>query len=81
VTGPDGKSISATLETLSGYQLTVLTAVEAVERVQAGVARGFLTPARAFGSDFILEFPDTDLRWESETAAATSGSAKPARID
>jgi short subunit dehydrogenase-like uncharacterized protein len=67
---PDGTNVSATLETLSGYQLTMLTAVEAVERVQAGVAPGFSTPARAFGSEFILEFPDTDLRWETETPVA-----------
>jgi short subunit dehydrogenase-like uncharacterized protein len=72
-TKADGTSISATLETLSGYQLTMLTAVEAVERVQAGVARGFQTPARAFGSDFILEFPRTDVRWESAERMKAEG--------
>ncbi len=65
MTSAEGRTVSATLETLSAYQLTVLTAVEAVQRVQIGMAKGFMTPARALGSDFILGFPHTDLRWES----------------
>ncbi len=73
VTNADGKSVSATLETQSGYQLTMLTAFEAVRRTQAGVAKGFQTPARAFGSQFILEFPQTDVRWESDSRSTTSG--------
>jgi short subunit dehydrogenase-like uncharacterized protein len=68
VTADDGASAAATLEVPSGYALTVLTAVEAVARVRAGIPKGFITPARAFGSQFILEFPHTDFRWEEETA-------------
>ena len=60
-----GKSVSATLETQSGYQLTMLTAVAALERVLAGdVQRGFLTASQAFGKEFILSFSNTDVRWE-----------------
>jgi short subunit dehydrogenase-like uncharacterized protein len=71
VVSADGDSVSATLETLSGYHLTMLTAVEAVARVRAGAPKGFMTPARALGSKFILEFPKTDLRWEDEAAAVS----------
>ena len=60
-----GNSVSATLETLSGYHLTALTAVAALERALAGaVPRGFSTASQAFGKEFILSFPNTDLRWE-----------------
>jgi short subunit dehydrogenase-like uncharacterized protein len=60
-----GKSVSATLETLSGYKLTTLTAVAALEKSLARqVPRGFSTASQAFGAQFILSFPDTDLRWE-----------------
>jgi short subunit dehydrogenase-like uncharacterized protein len=59
------RAIEATLETPEGYRLTVLTALAAVEQlVSRGVAPGFWTPARAFGSQFVLSIPDTDLRWE-----------------
>jgi short subunit dehydrogenase-like uncharacterized protein len=61
-----GKSVSATLETLSGYKLTALTAVAALERTLAGqVPRGYSTPSQAFGKEFILSFPETDIQWES----------------
>ncbi len=62
VTDAAGQSAAATLETLSGYELTKLTAVEAVIRLRGGVPAGFTTPARAFGPQFILSFPHTDLR-------------------
>jgi len=59
-----GNSVSATLETKSGYELTALTAVAALERTLAGdVPRGFSTASQAFGKDFILSFPDTDIVW------------------
>ncbi|MBI3839752.1 MAG: saccharopine dehydrogenase NADP-binding domain-containing protein [Planctomycetia bacterium] len=65
VSNDQGKSISATLETLSGYHLTALTAVAALERTLARqVPRGFSTASQAFGKEFILSFPDTDIRWE-----------------
>jgi short subunit dehydrogenase-like uncharacterized protein len=65
VSNDQGRSISATLETLSGYELTAMTAVTALEKVlAAAVAPGYSTPAQAFGHEFILEFPDTDIAWE-----------------
>jgi short subunit dehydrogenase-like uncharacterized protein len=57
-----GRRVVSRLQTLEGYALTVLTSLAAVERVLAGDAKpGFQTPSRAFGADFILEFPDTQL--------------------
>ena len=59
-----GKTVSATLETTSGYQLTALTAVAALEKSLAReVPRGFSTASQAFGAEFILTIPDTDIRW------------------
>ena len=66
VSDDQGNSISATLETLSGYKLTALTAVAALERTLAGdVPRGFSTASQAFGKEFILKFPNTDIQWET----------------
>jgi short subunit dehydrogenase-like uncharacterized protein len=74
-----GKSISATLETPSGYELTRLTAVAALERVLTGdVPRGFFTASQAFGKEFILGFPRTDIRWEEPTTAQTRSSTSAA---
>jgi short subunit dehydrogenase-like uncharacterized protein len=61
-----GQAAAATLETAGGYQLTMLTALAAVERVLAGgVGPGFATPSRAFGRDFILEMPDTRFEFSA----------------
>ncbi len=69
-----GHDVSATVETLSGYQLTALTAVAALERsLRRETPRGFSTASQAFGKEFILDFPDTDIRWE-ETAAKEVGT-------
>ena len=58
-------SVEATLETPEGYRLTVLTSLAAMEHlVNCETPPGFATPARAFGSQFILSIPETDLRWE-----------------
>jgi short subunit dehydrogenase-like uncharacterized protein len=62
----DGSShaVEATLEAPEGYRLTVLTSLAAMEHVlNRGVPPGFATPARAFGSQFILSIAETDLRW------------------
>jgi short subunit dehydrogenase-like uncharacterized protein len=65
VSDAQGRAMEATLETPDGYRLTVLTALAAVEKVlSGGVPPGFWTPARAFGSQFILSISETDLRWE-----------------
>jgi short subunit dehydrogenase-like uncharacterized protein len=77
VTDERGKSVSATLETLSGYQLTMLTAVAALERTLArAVPRGFSTASQAFGKDFILSFPQTELRWEESQPGAAAPTGK-----
>jgi short subunit dehydrogenase-like uncharacterized protein len=69
-----GTSVSATMETLSGYQLTTLTAVAALERVLQGqVPRGFSTASQAFGPEFILGFPNTDVCWDTAQASAPVG--------
>jgi short subunit dehydrogenase-like uncharacterized protein len=58
-----GRSIDATLTVPSAYKLTVLTALVSVERVLAGQApAGFSTPSRAFGKDYILSIPGTELK-------------------
>jgi len=64
-----GNSISATLETMSGYKLTALTAVAALERtLRQEVPKGYSTAAQAFGHEFILEFPDTDVQFSQPVA-------------
>jgi short subunit dehydrogenase-like uncharacterized protein len=81
VSDDHGNSLSATLETPSGYHLTALTAVAALERVLArAVPRGFSTASQAFGKDFILGFPNTDIRWEqtkSSTAQESNIATQP----
>ncbi len=65
VSDDHGHAVEATLETPEAYRLTVLTALAAVEGLLGqGVPPGFATPARAFGSQFILRIADTDVRWE-----------------
>jgi len=60
-----GNSAAATLETPEGYRLTAMTAAAAVQRVLGGNIRtGFSTPSRAFGAEFILDMPGTDLQWQ-----------------
>ncbi len=42
-----------------GYHWTLITALDAVEKVLAGAApAGFMTPSLAFGADFVLHCPD-----------------------
>ncbi len=63
VTDDAGRWVDGTLETPEGYSLTVDTALAAVERVLAGDAKpGFSTPSTAFGKDFILSVPGTDMQ-------------------
>jgi short subunit dehydrogenase-like uncharacterized protein len=57
-TDPDGERVVSRLRGPEGYTLTADTAVRIAQRVLAGDApRGFHTPSRAFGADFILEVP------------------------
>ena len=64
VSDDSGHVIEATLETPEAYRLTVLTALAAAENLLSrGTPPGFATPARAFGSQFVLSIPETDLQW------------------
>jgi short subunit dehydrogenase-like uncharacterized protein len=54
-----GESATAQLETLEGYQFTVEAGLNSVERVLADAPVGALTPALAFGADFVLDLPNT----------------------
>lgn len=61
VSGPSGQ-VEGTLRTPSGYQLTVLTALESTVRVCRGsVAAGAKTPSMAFGASFVSEFDGCEL--------------------
>ena len=64
VSDSDGNSAEATLLVPSGYQLTVLTSLAAVDRVLSSSAPpGFSTPSRAFGKEFILGMPEAQMIW------------------
>ncbi|MFW5772242.1 MAG: saccharopine dehydrogenase family protein [Phototrophicaceae bacterium] len=62
MTGRDGSTAEAWIETAEGYQFTRLAAVRIVERVLDSDLTGALTPARAFGADFALEIEGTVRR-------------------
>jgi short subunit dehydrogenase-like uncharacterized protein len=62
-----GKEAQAWLETVETYRFTAIAGVRCVEKVLQGGHRGALTPALAFGADFILEIEDTQ-RFEALTA-------------
>lgn len=54
-----GDETQAWLETLEAYQFTAVAGVRCVEAVLDGSYRGALTPAQAFGADFVLEIEGT----------------------
>jgi short subunit dehydrogenase-like uncharacterized protein len=56
-TDAHGKSREAWLVTPDPYTFTASTGVRAVEHILARELVGALTPATAFGADFVLEFP------------------------
>lgn len=58
-----GRSVEATMTTLPGYDLTVQTALASLEAALAKHPCGFLTPAQAFGMDFILGISGTRIHW------------------
>lgn len=58
VRNTSGRRAAARLHTPNGYTLTAMTALRAAQEVVAGKAKpGFQTPSRAFGADFVLQFP------------------------
>ena len=54
-----GETRQAWLETVDAYRFTAEAGVRAVERLLDGAYRGALTPASAFGTDFVLDIPGT----------------------
>ncbi|MBN2472902.1 MAG: saccharopine dehydrogenase NADP-binding domain-containing protein [Anaerolineae bacterium] len=54
-----GAQAEAWLETPEAYRLTAETGIRAVEQTLSGQPRGALTPAQAFGADFVLSVPET----------------------
>lgn len=54
-----GETRQAWLETVEAYRFTAEIAPRVIERVLDGAYRGTLTPASAFGADFVLEIPGT----------------------
>lgn len=63
-TDADGHSVEAWLDTVEAYRLTAEASIMAVERVLAGGITGALTPAQAFGPDFVLDIPGT-IRYDT----------------
>jgi short subunit dehydrogenase-like uncharacterized protein len=62
-----GDSVTGTLETSGGYELTIHAALACLEQVLAGRAPvGFQTPAGAFGKDFILRMPGSEMHVPAE---------------
>jgi short subunit dehydrogenase-like uncharacterized protein len=54
-----GEQVEAWLVTLEAYQLTAVAGVRSVEKLLMERPLGSLTPAQAFGADFILEIEGT----------------------
>ncbi|MFN2171539.1 MAG: saccharopine dehydrogenase family protein [Candidatus Promineifilaceae bacterium] len=59
VSDGQGQAAEAWLETMETYRFTAVAAVRAVEQVLTGNSAGALTPAQAFGPDFVLELGET----------------------
>lgn len=61
-TEASSKKVSIRMRCAEGYEFTVESALAAVAKVEKGkVQAGFTTPARAFGSKFVLEIPGTKI--------------------
>jgi short subunit dehydrogenase-like uncharacterized protein len=56
-----GKEVTKTMSVVEGYNFTVLSALEAVQRVLAAPRAGAFTPARYFGPEFVAAIPGTEL--------------------
>jgi short subunit dehydrogenase-like uncharacterized protein len=55
----DGQEAQAWLETMESYRFTAVAGVRCVEKIFHLKPKGVLTPALAFGANFILEIPKT----------------------
>jgi short subunit dehydrogenase-like uncharacterized protein len=60
VANAQGQEVQGWLVTPEPYQFTAWAAVRSVERILGGQACGALTPAQAYGADFMLEFPGVE---------------------
>lgn len=60
VTNARGEVVQAWLKTAEGYHFTALAGVRCVEHLLNGQHTGALTPASAFGADFVLEVPGSE---------------------
>jgi short subunit dehydrogenase-like uncharacterized protein len=58
-TGPDGATTQAWLHTGESYAFTATASIRAVEETLARSLSGALSPAAAFGADFVLTIPGT----------------------
>lgn len=54
-----GDTAQAWLETIEAYEFTAVAGIRSVERVLVGDLSGALSPAQAFGADFVLEIEGT----------------------
>jgi short subunit dehydrogenase-like uncharacterized protein len=63
ITSASGSTIEATLDLPEPYRFTALSAVRAVEQVLEQQPAGALTPALAFGADFVTMIPGVDSRF------------------
>jgi len=64
VSSDDGRIEQAWLETMESYRFTAVAGVRSVEKIFDLQPKGVLTPALAFGADFVLEIPNT-IRYDS----------------
>lgn len=81
VVDPLGRRRTATMVTPDGYDLTVRSAIAAVERILGGdAAAGFSTPTQAFGTGFAMSLPGVDFRLEAEPIAEQTPVSSDGRI-
>lgn len=74
-TTPEGKRVSARLTSIEAYRMTATCAVKGIQHLRSRADHlpyGALTPAQAFGKDFILELPDTSRETLEHTEKAVS---------
>jgi short subunit dehydrogenase-like uncharacterized protein len=69
-----GQSAEAWLETLDGYTFTAVAGVRAVERILGSNLTGAVTPALAFGPDFVLDVEGTS-RYDALPASSSCAAA------
>ncbi|MGH7269267.1 MAG: saccharopine dehydrogenase family protein, partial [Polyangiaceae bacterium] len=71
-----GRTVQAWLETTDGYAFTAVAGVRCIERILEGKVNGgagVLTPAQAFGADFVLEIEGTE-RYDVAPKAPEKGT-------